>query len=80
MQEYSYLIPVIIAVWVFLLTIRIGAYLDKKAEKSEFKPIPVEKICPPHKWLWEEQIGMEGTFYIRCQVCRRLPGWDSKET
>ena len=70
--------PILIIIWVFIIALKVGAYLDKKS-KNGSKLVIQEKFCPPHKWLWEEQIGMEGTFYIRCQRCRRLPGWEGEK-
>jgi hypothetical protein len=52
--------------------------LDKKSGHADPLP-PTEKRCPSHKWAWEEQIGLPGTYYIRCQWCRRLPGYDRNE-
>lgn len=48
--------------------------------KFEMPPVKVEKekVCPPHKWEWEDQIGCPGVNFVRCQICRRLPGWDDK--
>lgn len=60
----------------FWIASKIGSYLDKKS-KNEFKPEQPKKVCPLHDWAWEEQIGVEPpTFFIRCQRCRRLPGWE----
>lgn len=69
----------IIVIWIILIGLRVGSYLDSKIDKkvdikAAEQPIK-EKRCPAHKWRWEEQIGMEGTFCIRCQWCRKLPGW-----
>jgi len=73
MQEYAFIIPVIVVIWVMLIGIRIGAYLDKKAGKNEYKPVVVEKACPPHKWRYLEQPGFENTYYMKCQLCHKTP-------
>ena len=75
-MEYSVIITVIIFAWILILALRIGTWLNNKSAKNECVPPKVEKACPPHSWRWEEQIGMENTYFIRCQRCRRLPGWD----
>lgn len=72
MQEYSYIIPVLIIIWVILLGMRIGSYLDKNANKNYPKVVP-EKACPPHSWDWEEQPGMENVCYMWCKRCQKTP-------
>jgi hypothetical protein len=72
----TFVVTAIIIIWVILLNLRIQAHLEKKV--GETSPI-MEKACPPHMWRWEEQVGMEGTWFIRCQRCRRLPGWGKNE-
>jgi hypothetical protein len=77
MEQYAFIVPVIVVIWVMILGIRVGAYLDAKAKKSSPEIIIIpEKFCPPHRWKWEEQPGMENTCFMRCQRCRRLPGWE----
>lgn len=63
--------PVIIVIWIMLIGIRISAHMEKKYRESN--PVIPEKACPPHKWRWEEQPGMENTCFIRCQRCMRMP-------
>ena len=66
-------------IWLMLIGIRIGAYLDKKNNKN-VPNLVVEKACPPHKWAWEDQPGVEpATYFIRCQRCKRLPGFDREQ-
>lgn len=78
MEKYGFEVFVIIIIWVGILGVLIGNYLDAKVAKVEDKPI--EKACPPHMWDWEQQLGAEEeVFYIRCKRCRRLPGWDKEE-
>lgn len=72
MQDYGTAISVIIAIWVFILTIRFGSHLDKQAGKNYYNPI-AEKSCPPHSWRWEDQPGMENTCYLRCLACGKTP-------
>lgn len=73
MQEYAPMVGFIAVVWLLLLAIRIGAYLDKKAGRNEFKPVVPEKACPPHSWRWLDQPGMENTYYMKCQRCKKTP-------
>ena len=79
MQDYTSVVIFIGVAWTIILLLRIGIWMDKAAMESMNKVV-VEKACPPHNWSWEEQIGMEGTFFIRCQRCRRLPGWEDEKT
>jgi hypothetical protein len=73
-NEQIFIIVVIAIIWAILIANVVGNTVNKKIEG----PIQ-EKVCPPHKWAWEEQIGVEpAVHYIRCQRCRRLPGWDNK--
>jgi hypothetical protein len=77
MQQYYPFLGIIFISWVLILAIKIGTYLDKKARKDYPKHVVSEKACPPHRWAWEEQIGIDPpVYYIRCQRCRRLPGWE----
>jgi len=78
-QLYFY-IGFIVVTWLFIFGTIIGRHLDKKidGDKPKTEKVPEERACPPHKWAWEDQIGMEGVTLIRCQRCRRLPGWIDK--
>ena len=69
----KFLLFVMLVSWLFIMGTRIGRKMDNKIDKlKEVK----EKRCPAHKWEWEQQIGVEPpVFYMRCQWCRRLPGW-----
>lgn len=69
------LLPLFGIIWGILIYIRIRNHLDKS---NKVLKIEKEKKCPPHTWKWEEQIGMQGTWYIRCQSCRKLPGWSEE--
>ena len=64
-----------------IIAIRVGAYLDAKAKRDGIKieTIP-EKACPPHRWKWEEQPGMENVSYMWCLTCRKTPRQVSEET
>lgn len=78
MQQLAFILPIIVVIWVMILAIRIGMYLDKKAGRNLYNPVVIEKVCPPHKWDWVKQPGIEeAIFYIRCQKCRRLPGYEN---
>jgi hypothetical protein len=33
-----------------------------------------ESVCPPHRWRFIEQPGMENTYYIKCDECNKMPG------
>jgi hypothetical protein len=70
-----YIIGVIVVIWIFIVGARIGAYFDSKIEKEVILP---KKVCPLHDWEWEEQVGIPGTYYVRCKRCRKLPGWDKE--
>lgn len=71
MADYTLILTAIVVFGVFTIALKIGSHLDKRIENET----PKEKRCPAHKWEWEEQVGMPGTSYIRCQWCRKLPGW-----
>ena len=74
MQQYAVLIPGLIIIWVLIIAIRVGAYMDAKARLENPKPIVIpEKACPPHSWRWEEQPGMEGVSYMWCLRCGKTP-------
>ena len=77
MNELKHIIPLLIIIWAGILYVRIRNTVDavKKIKAEKEKPVE-EKRCPAHKWEWEEQLGMPGIFYIRCQWCRKLPGWE----
>lgn len=74
MQQLSWIAPILLVIWVMLIGIRIGAYLDRKNKKDIPKiPIMPEKFCPPHRWKWIEQPGMENTYFMRCLRCKKTP-------
>lgn len=75
MENYKLIALLVIVIWLFIVGSEIGSFLDRKIDKKKI----VEKACPPHRWLSKEQIGMPGTWFIRCQRCRVLPGWENKE-
>lgn len=72
MDKYTLVIPIIIIIWVLLLSLRIGAHMDSKIDKDNPKPV-VEKRCPAHSWRWLEQPGMEDTQYMICLTCKKTP-------
>lgn len=72
MSQYAFLIPGIVVIWVFLLAFRIGAYMDSKVDGDNPPSIP-EKNCPPHRWRWLDQPGMENTQYMICLTCKKTP-------
>lgn len=73
MQQYDFLIPVLVIIWIMLIGIRLGSYLDKKYGKYSLNSTIPEKVCPPHKWRWEEQPGLDNTWFMRCQRCMKTP-------
>lgn len=74
MEQYSYLFPIMFIIWILLIAIRIGMYLDSKAKKSVVTPLEVpQKVCPMHDWKWTEQPGMENVVYMWCQRCKKTP-------
>jgi hypothetical protein len=78
MNDFAWFLIIIL---LLLISGKIGAHYDEKLKKDHedfIKDIPIEKSCPPHSWEWEEQLDMLDTTYIRCQKCRRLPGWPDK--
>jgi hypothetical protein len=73
MQQYLPVLGVIGVVWLIILFIKIGAYLDKKVAKTEAVAVP-KKVCPLHDWVYMEQPGMEvETYYLLCQRCGKTP-------
>ncbi len=65
-------IMILTIVWFFVLAIRVGMYLDKKAIEKYSNRIQ-EKACPPHRWEWLEQPGLENTYYMKCKRCEKTP-------
>lgn len=35
--------------------------------------------CPPHKWKWKKQPGMEDLEYLQCEKCGKFPGIEANE-
>lgn len=72
---YGFLIIIIVC----FIAVVINSFSYKEPEQIE-NPRFKEKFCPPHRWEWEEQPGFDKpVYFIRCQRCRRLPGWDREE-
>jgi hypothetical protein len=47
--------------------------------KNHFNKTPkkidsTDRNCPPHKWDFELQPGMENVYYTRCKLCKKLAG------
>jgi len=75
MEQLLLFIPILF----ILIGVIVGSRLDKKIESTIPKPEEPKKVCPMHDWHWEEQIGLEDTWFIRCKRCRRLPGWGDEK-
>ncbi len=79
MEQYAFLIPALVIIWVFIIAIQVGSYLDRHAKpESEIMEVP-EKACPPHRWKWLDQPGMENTQYMICLWCNKTPRQISEE-
>jgi hypothetical protein len=57
---------------VFLVIFLVNKMDQRMAEKHSEKEIK-EKNCPPHKWRYEDQPGMENVCFLRCQLCKKTP-------
>ena len=67
------LLPLAILAGFILFAAYFGAKVDKKVKnKSVFEELK-EKSCPPHKWRYEDQPGMENVSFIKCQRCLKTP-------
>lgn len=78
MQQYAPMLGIIAIAWFLILAIRVMAYMDKSVKESKLA-IP-EKACPPHKWNWLDQPGMENTYYMMCMRCKKTPRQIGEET
>jgi hypothetical protein len=78
MNEMIYFQLIFIVTCLFLTT-RIAARMDKNLAKKYAKEVvPKEKTCPPHKWSFVEQPGLENTYFTRCTICKMIPGQEGK--
>lgn len=64
-----------------ILGIYLITYMSIRMDKNVIKDskaisLPPEKLCPPHPWKFEDQPGVEGAVFIRCQKCGMIPGRD----
>jgi hypothetical protein len=75
MNELSWIAPILLVIWVILIGMRVGAYLDNRAKKNGPKAVEIpQKVCPLHAWKWMEQPGIEPiTYYMWCQRCGKTP-------
>lgn len=67
----------LMVIWIMIIASKIGAHLDKKRMK-DYPVKPKEKCCPPHKWRFVEQPGMDKTYFTRCDICNMIPGQEGK--
>lgn len=68
-MDFSIFIIVGVVFFVIYVTNMMDKKLASKYKNSEVK----EKICPPHKWRYEDQPGLEDVSFIRCQLCKKTP-------
>jgi hypothetical protein len=69
MQDLSsfVLLASVVLIVVYFVSKTDNKLKDKLTEK------PLDKVCPPHKWRYEDQPGMEEVSFIRCQICMKTP-------
>jgi hypothetical protein len=63
---------IVILVGILLVVVYFISRVDEKA-KEKLVEAPKDKVCPPHKWRYEDQPGMEEISFIRCQICMKMP-------
>ena len=74
MQQLAIIVPIVLVIWVIIVGIRIGTYMEEQAKKDGPKmPAVPEKACPPHSWNWYDQPGMEKVSYLWCKRCKKTP-------
>jgi hypothetical protein len=73
MGQYSFILPILFAIWILLIAIRVARYVDKNLVKNSVKEVE-EKACPPHMWRWLDKPGEEGKQFILCLRCKKTPG------
>lgn len=75
MNQYVLVIPIIVIIWVLLLSLRIGAHMDSQIDKDNPRPVieVPKKVCPLHDWRWLDQPGMEDVSYMICLTCKKTP-------
>jgi hypothetical protein len=65
------LLFIAIFVGFILFASHLNSKVDQKLKVTQEKPL--DKSCPPHKWRYEDQPGVEGVSFIRCQICKKTP-------
>lgn len=67
---------VVFVIIIGLIVIYVSNAANIEKEQME-KLSMITRTCPPHKWNWEEQPGIDPpVYFIRCQRCKMLPSTD----